>query len=188
MKNKNASMRTPVGVLVALSIANLLLSAASAAAQELVLGEEVIGPGVVMIFEDAVRDEVQPFTAHLAEALTDVHIEARANWHQDDTQIPEGSPPGGFVGYLHVRAQITNEATGEDTFVTLVPHINLIDNLHYARNVALPGEPSDLYTVRFFVNPPDPSNSRFNETGRNYGRTKKNNRQTKIKRWTKLTQ
>ena len=40
------------------------------------------------------------------------------------------------------------------TFVDLIPHINLIDNFHYARNISLPGEINDRYTVVFKVNPP----------------------------------
>lgn len=46
-------------------------------------------------------------------------------------------------------------ATQQIKFASLLPHINLIDNFHYARNVQLPGEASDPYTVYFYVNPPD---------------------------------
>ena len=53
-----------------------------------------------------------------------------------------------------VRAKIINEKTGLSTFIDLVPHINLIDNFHYARNISLPGSISDLYTVKFNVIPP----------------------------------
>ena len=44
--------------------------------------------------------------------------------------------------------------TGLKTFIDLTPHINLIDNFHYARNISLPGEIDDLYTVEFKINPP----------------------------------
>ncbi len=121
----------------------------------LVLGQERLTPGIVMIFAGAAPGGPLPDEAHLAEALADIRIAARANWGSDAAHIPEGAPPGGFVAYLNVYAQITNETTGKNNFATLVPHVNLTDNLHYARNVALPGEPTDSYTVRFFVDPPD---------------------------------
>ena len=81
-----------------------------------------------------------------------MHIEARVNWAEDD--IPEGTPPGGFVGYLIITAQVINPKTGAIANVDLLPHINLIDNLHYARNMALPGEITDKYDVVFNVMPP----------------------------------
>ena len=43
---------------------------------------------------------------------------------------------------------------GLSTFIDLLPHINLIDNFHYARNIALPGKIDDFYDVDFGVNPP----------------------------------
>lgn len=144
---------------LAAGIAMLFGSAVPAGAQafELVLGEERFYPGIVLIFEGAVRDRVSPMQAHLAEELTNVHIEARANWDENENNIPPGTPAGGFVAYMNIHAQVTNEATGKEAFVTLTPHINLIDSLHYARNMALPGEDSDLYTVVFTVMPPDGS-------------------------------
>ena len=36
----------------------------------------------------------------------------------------------------------------------MTPHINLIDNYHYARNISLPGKKDELYTVEFNVIPP----------------------------------
>lgn len=134
----------------------LAFLAAPAAAQfELIVGEERFYPGIVMIFEGAVRDLVVPTPQNLAEEKTHVHIEARSNWDEDETMIPEGTPPGGFVAYMEVHAEVMNEVTGAYTYATLTPHINLIDNFHYARNIALPGTASDLYKVTFFVNPPD---------------------------------
>ena len=35
-----------------------------------------------------------------------------------------------------------------------MPHINLIDNFHYARNISLPGNIDDKYDVIFNVLPP----------------------------------
>ncbi len=122
------------------------------AAPELVIGEERIEPGIVFIFEGAVKDHVMPMGIHLPENQTHVHIEARVNW--DENNIPEGTPPGGFVPYLHITSLVTNQRTGMTTFIDLLPHINLIDNFHYARNISLPGKDTDFYTVDFFITPP----------------------------------
>ena len=81
-----------------------------------------------------------------------MHIEARVNWSAEG-EAPEGTPRGGFVPYLKINAEVVNERTKEITFVTLTPHINLIDNLHYARNMGLPSEKTDKYTVTFFILP-----------------------------------
>ncbi|MEM7541136.1 MAG: iron transporter [Pseudomonadota bacterium] len=129
------------------------LSCGLAQAVELIIGEARIEPGVVVIFEGAVRDHVIPQAQHLAEDDTDVHIEARVNW--DSENIPAGTPAGGFVPYLHIHARVSNANTGKSLLVTLTPHLNLIDNFHYARNITLPGAKDDPYTVEFFVNPPD---------------------------------
>ena len=156
MSNRDSSTlgrRAGAGMTV---LAALAFLAAPAAAQfELVIGEEHFYPGVVMIFEGAVRDHVLPAAQHLEEEKTHVHIEARANWHEDESRTPDGTPPGGFVAYMTINAEIMNEVTGAVKFATLTPHINLIDNLHYARNIALPGSASDPYTVTFHVVPPD---------------------------------
>ncbi|WP_345786095.1 iron transporter [Rubellicoccus peritrichatus] len=74
------------------------------------------------------------------------------NWAEKD--IPAGTPPGGFVPYLYITAKVTNQKTGLSTFIDLLPHINLIDNFHYARNISLPGKATDLYRVEFSVTPP----------------------------------
>ena len=93
-----------------------------------------------------------PSGMHLKENETNVHIEARVNW--DIKNTPNGSPKGGFVAYLHITSKITNKKTGLSTFIDLTPHINLIDNYHYARNISLPGKKDELYTVEFNVIPP----------------------------------
>ena len=120
--------------------------------QELIIGEETVQPGIVFIFEGAVKDHVMPSGMHLKENETNVHIEARVNW--DIKNTPKGSPEGGFVAYLHITSKVTNQKTGLSTFIDLIPHINLIDNYHYARNISLPGKKDDLYTVEFNVIPP----------------------------------
>ena len=131
-----------------------LLVAGSVNALELVIGEERVEPGIVFIFEGAIKDHVVPVSLHLAEGETNVHIEARVNW--DNKNIPEGTPADGFVPYLRITAKVTNEKTNLSTFIDLLPHINLIDNFHYARNMTLPGRIEDPYTVRFLITKPSP--------------------------------
>ena len=121
-------------------------------AQELIIGEERIEPGIVVIFEGAIKDMIMPSSNNLNENLTDIHIEARVNW--DVVNIPKGTPKGGFVPYLHINALVTNQKTGLKTFIDLIPHINLSDNFHYARNISLPGKIDDLYSVKYTISPP----------------------------------
>lgn len=120
--------------------------------QELIIGEEIVNPGIVFIFEGAVKDHVMPAGMHLKENQTNIHIEARVNW--DTNNIPKGTPPGGFVAYLQITAKVTNQNSGLSTFIDLLPHINLVDNYHYARNISLPGNADDLYLVEFNILPP----------------------------------
>ena len=129
-----------------LVISNSLIS------QELIIGEERVNPGIVFIFEGAIKDIVYPENYNLAEELTDIHIEARVNW--DTQNIPEGTPAGGFIPYLKINAVVTNQRTDLKTYVDLIPHINLVDNFHYARNISLPGNIDDKYEVEFFINNP----------------------------------
>jgi hypothetical protein len=78
-----------------------------------------------------------------------------ATWASDESiDVPAGAQRGGFVGFLNLFGKVRNERTGDVVEVELVPHINLSDNLHYARNVDLPGEASDPFTVTLFVKPP----------------------------------
>ena len=120
--------------------------------QELIIGEERIDPGIILIFEGAIKDMVMPESNNLSMEQTNVHIEARVNW--DINNIPDGTPAGGFVPFLKISSIVYNQKTGLKTFIDLIPHINLIDNFHYARNISLPGEIDDLYTVEFKINAP----------------------------------
>ena len=113
----------------------ILITTAFSNAQELIIGEERIEPGIVVIFEGAIKDMIMPSSNNLNENLTDIHIEARVNWDVDN--VPKGTPKGGFVPYLHINALVTNQKTGLKTFIDLIPHINLSDNFHYARNILL---------------------------------------------------
>ena len=128
------------------------LGATNLNALELVIGEETVKPGIVFIFEGAIKDHVMPTSRHIEEKDTHVHIEARVNWASEN--IPEGTPAEGFVPYLYITANVVNQKTGVSSFVDLLPHINLIDNFHYARNITLPGDISDLYSVTFTIIPP----------------------------------
>ena len=130
----------------------LLLNLNFSISQELIIGKETVDPGIVFIFEGAVKDHIMPIGMHLKENETNIHIEARVNW--DIKNTPAGSPKGGFVAYLHITSKVTNQKTGLSTFIDLTPHINLIDNYHYARNISLPGKKDELYTVEFNVIPP----------------------------------
>lgn len=130
----------------------LILNLNFSFSQELIIGEETVHPGIVFIFEGAVKDHVMPEGMHLKENQTNIHIEARVNWDTDD--IPEGTPSGGFVAYLHITAKVTNQNSGMSTFIDLLPHLNLVDNYHYARNISLPGNADDLYLVEFNILPP----------------------------------
>ncbi len=121
-------------------------------ASELIIGEEKVDPGIVFIFEGALKDNIYPSSFHLPESQTDVHIEARVNW--DNEKIPEGAVPGGFIPYMHITALVKNSKTRLKTFVDLKPHINLIDNFHYARNISLPGSIRDRYDIEFKITPP----------------------------------
>ena len=139
-------------LILILSIILITINNAYAINPELVIGEERVKPGIVFIFEGAIKDHVMPMSMHLAENETHVHIEARVNW--DSKNVPKGTPKMGFVPYLYINAKVINEKTGLSTFIDLVPHINLVDNFHYARNMSLPGKIDDLYTVIFNVIPP----------------------------------
>jgi len=148
-----------------------LMAQSSLLAQELIIGEELIEPGIRIIFEGAVKDDVTPRPQNLEESKTDVHIEARVNWASDSSiAVPEGTPRGGFVAYMTLTAVVTNERTGEYLQADLIPHINLVDNLHYARNIPLPGEIDDPFTVVFHVVPPEPLDLALHKDWRdNYG-------------------
>ena len=138
-----------------------------AEAQERVLGEETIEPGIHLVFEAAPKDDVTPYEQNLAESKTDIHLEVLTTWSEEPSvEVPEGVQRGGFVGYLHFFATITNETTGQTEKVELIPHVTLGDAMHYARNVSLPGSPDDPYTVTVDVQPPGERELAFHESWR----------------------
>ena len=70
--------------------------------QELVIGEERVEPGIVLIFEGAIKDVIEPKSNNLSVEETNVHIEARVNW--DSNNVPDGTPSGGFIPYLKISS------------------------------------------------------------------------------------
>ena len=120
---------------------------------EMVIGESSMDPGINLIFEGGIKDDIQPAKYYLEEKSTDVHLEVLANWSET---APSGSPAGGHVAYLEVTAEIINEETKESSSVELTPHLNMSDNLHYAQNVKLPGKVNETYTIIFNISEPKP--------------------------------
>ena len=126
---------------------------------KLVIGKETIRkPGIVfnfgsvLIYEGGLKDTVYPSAGNLKAGEMVLHVEARANWStKSEIVLPKGAIPGGFVGYLKIHAKIKNQTTGQTAKVDLTPHINLEDNLHYARNIDIPGKITDLYTITFTI-------------------------------------
>lgn len=150
-----------VGVLL------LWVGTTPAQAQEMIIGEETIGPGIQLVFEGAPKDDVTPYAQNLAESKTDVHIEVLAGWSTDESvEVPEGAIRGGFVAYMHIFATITNEETGAAETHELIPHVTLGDAQHYARNISLPGDRDDPYTVSFEVRPPQETELAFHKSWR----------------------
>ena len=65
---------------IILSICVLLITGFNVNSQELVIAEERVEPGIVFVFEGAIKDHIVPMSMHLQENQTNVHIEARVNW------------------------------------------------------------------------------------------------------------
>ena len=64
----------------------------------------------------------------------------------------------------------------------MLPHINLVDNYHYARNISLPGSNEDLYLVEFNILPPTHIElSLHKDWLDNYGKTLMKNQYFKYK-------
>ena len=95
-------------IYLCISILLLSLVPSKILATELVIGEERIKPGIVFIFEGAIKDTIHPKALHLAENNTHVHIEARVNW--DNQNIPEGAIKERFIPYLQVPLKTKERA------------------------------------------------------------------------------
>jgi len=118
---------------------------------EMIIGRETVYPGINIIFEAAIKDEIKPHGYFLKEDSTDIHLEVLINWNKN---APEGSPEGGFIPYLKVKAVVTNLENNNEREFLLTPHINKVDNYHYASNIKLPGEINDNYKIKFYIFPP----------------------------------
>lgn len=132
------------------------LAVVPARGQQLAVGGGTIAPGMVVNVAAAAPDHVFPSALHLAGDRAELYLAARVNWGAEADEIPPGTPPGGFVAYLSVHAEITSNLTGKRTQVTLVPHIGAGTGVHYGRNVSLPGSPDERYSVTLRIDPPDP--------------------------------
>ena len=121
---------------------------------EMIIGEESISPGIDLVFEGAIKDDVFPSSKFGSEKDSDIHIEVLANWNSN---APNGSPTNGFVAYLRISAEILNQTNLDTKIIQLLPHLNLSDNLHYALNTKLPGSKDDLYTITFYIDGPEDS-------------------------------
>ena len=150
------AMRTFALSLLAALLFLMKLTRPAAAQEEVIIERSVVEPGILLVFEAAPQDDITPRGAHLSEEATDVHLELRANWSRaDSVDVPRPAARGGFVPYAQPHAKVENQRTGQATFVSLVPHAKVNSGLHYARNVALPGNPvEDTYTVTYTMRPP----------------------------------
>ena len=119
---------------------------------EMIIGRETVYPGINIVFEAAIKDEIKPKKYFLDQDLTDLHLEVLINWNKD---APKGSPDGGFIPYLKVKAVLTNLRNNNKEEFLLTPHINLVDNYHYASNIKLSGKITDNYNIEFFISPPN---------------------------------
>ena len=118
---------------------------------EMIIGRETVYPGIDIIFEAAIKDEIKPHGYFLKEDSTDIHLEVLINWNNN---APEGSPEGGFIPYLKVKALVKNLINNNEREFLLKPHINKVDNYHYASNIKLPGKINDNYKIKFYIFPP----------------------------------
>lgn len=118
---------------------------------EMIIGMEKISPGINLVFEGAIKDNIEPKEFYLQEKDSDIHIEALVTWSSDG---PKGSTEGGFIPYLNIKVRILNQRTQEEGIYKLTPHLNMSDNFHYANNLKLPGKINDLYNISFIISPP----------------------------------
>ena len=130
----------------------LIFTSMNLIAEEMIIGEESYGDYQI-IFEAAPKDQVysHPSVDNLKESETDIHIEALITWN-DKIDI-DGQLPGSHIPYLDVTAHIINLRTKKKDIISLLPHINLSDGFHYARNIKLPGLNNDKYSVKFLIKP-----------------------------------
>ena len=89
---------------------------------EMILGNEKIEPGINLVFEGAIKDDVFPSSVFGSEEDSDIHLEVLANWNEN---APSGSPEGGFVAYLRIEVVITNQGSMKSSSIEPVSYTHL---------------------------------------------------------------
>ncbi|MEM7283010.1 MAG: iron transporter [Pseudomonadota bacterium] len=136
----------------------------SVAHSDVLVGEELIQPGISFKLRVTDRMEMTPDEHQLAVEKADFALVAEANWSQDHEQsVPGNSPRGGFVPFLRIKVEIKNKTSGKISFVDLLPHLSMSRSMHYARNIILPDGVGDKYEVAVSVSPPDQSDLSMGE-------------------------
>lgn len=131
---------------------------ACAAHGEVLVGDELIQPGVAFKVRVTNTLEMTPDKQQLTPENADFALVAEANWSRDiNKTVPGSSPRGGFVPFLKIKVEVKNKITGKMTFVDLLPHLSMTRSMHYARNFNLPEGTGDKYEVSVSVSPPDVS-------------------------------
>ncbi len=85
----------------------------------------------------------------------DLHLELEIRYASEGVQ--GGNKAGDFVPYLIVEAEVENLDTSQVFQTVLVPHVSLVEGLHYGRNLALIeslGLSEAGYRVRVSIVPP----------------------------------
>ena len=103
----------------------------------LLLERELSGGAIHVILEVAPPDEVTATPPTIPRDQAHIHLEAQIRYLQD---VLGGRVANEFVPYLDVQAHIVNDVTGEVLDITLRPHVGIVEGLHYAANVILPGD------------------------------------------------
>ena len=55
---------------------------------EMIISKEEISPGITLVFEAAIKDEVYPSAKFGSEEDSDIHIEVLANWNESAPPEP----------------------------------------------------------------------------------------------------
>ena len=103
----------------------------------LLLERELSGGAIRVILEVAPPDEVTATPPTIPRDQAHIHLEAQIRYLQD---VLGGRVANEYVPYLDVQAHIVNDVTGEVLDITLRPHVGIVEGLHYAANVILPGD------------------------------------------------
>lgn len=119
-------------------------------AEVLLLERELSGGAIRVILEVASPDEITATPPSIPREQAHIHLEAQIRYIQD---ILGGRVANEFVPYLDVQAHIVNDVTGEVLDITLRPHVGIVEGLHYAANVILPGD-APTYSLSVTISGP----------------------------------